>query len=71
MSTLKPLGLGELLDRSVGFWRSNWKALFQLVVGFQLIEYIFVAFAQSGSRWLFPLGFLGSCAGVALLQPRR
>lgn len=55
VSTLKPLGLGELLDRSVGFWRSNWKALFQLVVGFQLIEYIFVAFAQSGSRWLFPL----------------
>lgn len=55
MNALRPLGLGELLDRAVGFWRAHWKALFQLVLGFQLIQYILVAAAQSLSRWLFPL----------------
>ncbi len=55
VNPLRPSGLGELLDRAVGFWRAHWKALYQLVIGFQLVEYIFVALAQGLSRWLFPL----------------
>lgn len=55
MDTLRPLGLGELLDRAVSFWRVHWKALFQLVLGFQLVEFSLVAVAQTLNRWLFPL----------------
>ena len=52
---LRPMGLGELLDRALTFWRAHWKALFQLVLGFQLVTYVFVAAAQGlGKKW-FPL----------------
>ncbi|MBM4782331.1 MAG: hypothetical protein GQE15_32035 [Archangiaceae bacterium] len=37
---LKPLSIGEIVDRSTSLWRSNWKALFQLLLGFQLVQYI-------------------------------
>lgn len=37
---LKPLSIGEIVDRSTSLWRSNWKALFQLLLGFQLLDYI-------------------------------
>jgi hypothetical protein len=49
------LGLGELLDRSVNFWRANWKPLFQLMVGFQLVELTLVTVAQTMGRFFFPL----------------
>ncbi len=55
MNLLRPSGLGELLDEAVGFWRANWKPLFRLMVGFQLVEYLAIALTQSLSRWLFPL----------------
>ena len=37
---LRPLSIGEIVDRSTSLWRSNWKALFQLLLGFQLVQYI-------------------------------
>ena len=49
------MGLGELIDRSVNFWRANWKPLFQLMLGFQLVEFTLVALSQTLARWLFPL----------------
>lgn len=52
---LRPLALGELLDRSVSFWRSHWKPLFKLVIGFQLVTFVVVASAQGLTRKLFPL----------------
>lgn len=55
MNPLRPLGLGELIDRSINFWRANWKPLFQLLLGFQLVEGTMVAAAQSLVRVLFPL----------------
>ncbi|MFO0597542.1 MAG: hypothetical protein U0228_19710 [Myxococcaceae bacterium] len=55
MAKLRPLGLGELIDRSFNFWRSHWKPLFQLVLGFQLVTYVVVASSQGISRKLFPL----------------
>ena len=55
MNPLRPLGLGELIDRAVNFWRANWKPLFQLLLGFQLVEGTLVATAQGLARMLFPL----------------
>lgn len=55
MDTLRPLDLGELLDRSVNFWRANWRPLFRLMLAFQLVEFILVTAAQGLNRWAFPL----------------
>lgn len=52
---LRPLGLGELLDRSIVFWRAHWKPLFLLTLGFQLAENILVVGGQNLSKWVFPL----------------
>ncbi len=54
-TTLRPLGLGELMDRAIGFWRAHWRPLFQLMVAFQLAQLIAVKAAQLGARALFPL----------------
>lgn len=40
MLVLRPLSLGEIVDRSATFWRSHWRALFQLFLGFQLAQYV-------------------------------
>lgn len=55
LNPLRPLGLGELIDRAINFWRVHWKALFQLMLGFQLVEVTVVAAAQGLGRALFPL----------------
>jgi len=39
MSALRPLAVGEIIDRSASFWRANWRPLFQLLLGFQLAQY--------------------------------
>jgi hypothetical protein len=36
MIDLRPLSLGEIVDRSASFWRANWLGLFKLALGFQL-----------------------------------
>ncbi len=38
---LRPLALGELIDRSATFWRAHIKPLFVLCFGFELVNYIF------------------------------
>ncbi|MFT3709301.1 MAG: hypothetical protein QM817_16805 [Archangium sp.] len=52
---MRPLGLGALLDGAVTFWRANWKELFKLVLGFQLVSFVLVAASQGITRKLFPL----------------
>jgi hypothetical protein len=37
---LRPLALGELIDRSATFWRAHLKPLFVLCLGFELVNYI-------------------------------
>src|SRR4051794_8401036 len=39
MVDLRPLSLGELVDRSASFWRANWRPLFKLYLGFQLGQF--------------------------------
>jgi hypothetical protein len=52
---LKPLALGEMVDRAASFWRRNWKALFRLFVGFQLVQFVWTkAFELASARW-FPV----------------
>ena len=55
MNPLRPLGLGELIDRSVNFWRAHWTPLFTLMLGFQLVEGTLIALTQGLARVLFPL----------------
>lgn len=38
-SQLRPLALGELIDRSATFWRAHLKPLFLLCLGFELVNY--------------------------------
>lgn len=40
MASLQPLSIGEIVDRSASFWRTHWKALFQVLLGFQLVQYM-------------------------------
>ncbi len=40
LSELRPLGLGEIIDRSATFWRKHLKHLFLLTFGFNLVTYI-------------------------------
>ncbi len=40
--TLRPLAVGEIVDRAASFWRANWRPLFILLLGFQLVQYALV-----------------------------
>lgn len=53
-SDLRPLELGELIDRSISFWRTHLKALFALGVGFQLIHYTLLKAIALGTRGWAP-----------------
>ncbi len=52
---LRPLALGELLDRSVTFWRAHWRPLFFMMLCFQLVELAGLKATQGITRALFPL----------------
>ncbi|MGZ3457522.1 MAG: hypothetical protein ACXU86_03350 [Archangium sp.] len=39
-SDLRPLALGELIDRAATFWRKHFRPLFVLSLGFNLVSYI-------------------------------
>ncbi|WNG52543.1 hypothetical protein F0U60_23210 [Archangium minus] len=40
LSDLRPLALGEIIDRAATFWRKHFKQLFLLSLGFNLVSYI-------------------------------
>lgn len=52
---LRPLELGELVDRSAGFWRTHWKSLFRLYLGFQLVQYVALRGFELAARAWFPV----------------
>jgi hypothetical protein len=47
--------MGELMDRAAGFWRSHWKALFQLYLAFHLTGYVLLKLLVWAMRTWFPL----------------
>lgn len=52
---LRPLGLGELVDRAVRFWRRHLGPLFKLFLGFQLVIFVVSkGYVLLAGRW-FPL----------------
>lgn len=52
---LRPLGLGELVDRSAAVWRAHWKPLFRLYLGFQLVQYAILRVFELSARAWFPV----------------
>lgn len=55
MMDLRPLGLGELVDRSAAVWRAHWKPLFRLYLGFQLVQFLFLRGFELAARAWFPV----------------
>ncbi|MBX7116452.1 MAG: hypothetical protein K1X64_19160 [Myxococcaceae bacterium] len=52
---LRPLELGELIDRAFTLWRAHWKTLFPLVLGFQLVTYAMTKALAIFANERFPL----------------
>lgn len=67
MTQLRPLGLGEIIDRATSLWRSNWKPLFALFLPFQLVEYIVLKAGLLAGRTAFPL-MTGDPASLELIK---
>src|SRR5689334_1764996 len=55
MVDLRPLSLGEIIDRSASIWRAHWQALFKLFVGFQLAGYILLKGWELIAKRYFPI----------------
>ncbi|MEW5738275.1 MAG: hypothetical protein AB1938_05080 [Myxococcota bacterium] len=68
MSLLRPLRLGELIDRSAAFWREHWRPLFALAVGFQLVQFILLKVNEVISRRVFPV-LTGDVAALSKANP--
>jgi hypothetical protein len=47
---LRPLALGEIIDRSASFWRRHLKSLFLITLGFDLVGYLLAKSLQLGLR---------------------
>jgi len=54
MTELRPLALGEIIDRSAAFWRGHVKPLFLLFLGFQLVQFIFLKAWEIGTSVYLP-----------------
>ncbi len=55
MNTLRPLELGEIIDRSTTLWRTWWKPLSLMFLPFQLLEFIAIKGAVLVGRAAFPV----------------
>jgi hypothetical protein len=53
-SDLRPLALGEIIDRAATFWRKHFKALFLLSLGFNLVSYILTKALQLAAQRTYP-----------------
>jgi hypothetical protein len=51
---LRPLALGEIVDRAASAWRAEWRALFSLIIGFQLVQYALLKLWQLVVGRFFP-----------------
>jgi len=68
LSELRPLGLGEIIDRSASFWRQHFKQLFLLCFGFNLLSYIFTKALQLVTQDTLPV-IQGAAKGQVELEP--
>lgn len=51
---LRPLAIGEIIDRSASFWRKHWLPLFRLNLGFQLAGFAMLKAWELGIRQIAP-----------------
>ena len=49
-SDLRPLAVGEIIDRAATFWRQHFKTLFLLSLGFNLVSYILTKALQLAAQ---------------------
>ncbi|HLL55736.1 MAG TPA: hypothetical protein VK447_19400 [Myxococcaceae bacterium] len=63
---LRPLALGEIVDRTATFWRKNLGPLFRLFLGYQLVVYLMVKGYTLLGRRYFPSFQQGSDFGRGL-----
>jgi hypothetical protein len=63
---LRPLALGEIVDRTATFWRKNLGPLFRLFLGYQLVVYLMVKGYTLLGRRYFPSFQQGSDFGRRL-----
>jgi hypothetical protein len=68
LSDLRPLGLGEIIDRSATFWRRHFKQLFLLCFGFNLLSYILTKALQLATQDTL-LVIQGAAKGQVGLEP--
>lgn len=54
MSKLEPLSIGAIVDRSASVWRSNWRTLFRLMLGFQLVQFVMLKAFELFLEHTFP-----------------
>ncbi len=54
MIDLRPLSLGEIIDRSVSIWRAHWRALFKIFLGLQLGTWVLMKAWELISSHYFP-----------------
>ena len=66
---LRPLAMGEMIDRAVTFWRGHLKPLFLLCFGFSLVNYIATKTALLAGQRLAPMLYTGDAQSRAQLDP--
>lgn len=54
MDELKPLGLGELIDRAVTLFRTHWRATFRIFLPLHLIQFVAYTAYEIAGRLAFP-----------------
>lgn len=60
MIDLRPLTLGELVDRAFALWRAQWKRIFPLIFAFQLVSYAITKATLLLGQTYLPAFFNGS-----------
>jgi hypothetical protein len=70
MEQLRPLTLGEIIDRAVSFWRTRWRPLFVIYLGFMLLGYVVYKAGALIVEAKFPAvkALFGSLADYKLLR---
>src|SRR5437762_9351286 len=58
MTDLRPMQLGEIVDRSASFWRAHWKRLWGLFFVFSLAQYIVIKGGEALLKRFGPSGDL-------------
>lgn len=69
VSELRPLAMGEMIDRAATFWRAHLKPLFGLAFGFSLVNYIATKVTTLSSQRLAPSLYAGEAQTRAQQDP--